>query len=171
MLRSRHITFDDLPNDVVWLILREVIRFRYERIGTSFAIETSQFRYDRECTYYIARVIASGKTVPQDPSLQVYLRSRLFCAKTWIVLMGTFDDLPNDIVWLILRDVIRYEYEHQRGAFMIETGICRYEKRYWNCTLSNMIRNVAYLNKRCLRIVRSKCTFQERTFALKHGSF
>lgn len=71
--------------------------------------------------------------------------------------MGKFNDLPQDVKWLILRRVLTMSMG--RHAYMWEEGYNTLPKNVadntWNTGTET--RKLALINKACLKVVKSKC--------------
>lgn len=72
--------------------------------------------------------------------------------------MGSFQDLPNDIKWLIMRLVIIGDRDYKE-IFMWERGYNAFPShKYWDCNhVVCNTRTMSLINKTTLRIVQSKC--------------
>lgn len=75
--------------------------------------------------------------------------------------MGTFNDLPNDIKWLILRRVIIEGEFMIRHAYLWEQGFNSLPMNFADDTSNTgaETKKLALINKACLKVVKSKCYF------------
>lgn len=84
--------------------------------------------------------------------------------------MGSFKDLPKDVVWLIIRQVIVNDYcktfpgldsrYFETLPFMTLTGMC-----------AHLTAQLARVSRQCLNVIRSKCHRISVGFIFNKGSF
>ena len=84
--------------------------------------------------------------------------------------MGSFKDLPKDVVWLIIRQVIVNhhhktfpgldDYYFETLPFMTFTGMC-----------AHLTAQLACVSRQCLNVIRSKCHRVCVGFIFNKGSF
>lgn len=82
--------------------------------------------------------------------------------------MGVFNDLPKDIVWLIFRDVVEWEFLKYMDKPSIDW--LKYEDGYpfsniLGSVLATKVKNLAVLNHHSFHVVRRKC------FKYKNGGW
>ena len=86
--------------------------------------------------------------------------------------MTGLSDLPNDVIWLILREVLFISYHCHHGAAMKdwETSAI-FTTRYKDLTMSSFLRKMC-ANYRLRKLLKSKCNWcdEECRFSFIKGS-
>lgn len=92
--------------------------------------------------------------------------------------MGSFNDLPKDVVWLIFRWTIIMQsgamhiktFEEGMGNKCVVVSFC-FSRRYSPSLTSSQICNLACVSRSCLKVVQSKCYRVGNGFLFRKGSF
>jgi hypothetical protein len=72
--------------------------------------------------------------------------------------MACFDDLPIDVVWLILKRYIRSSYANDDGSDRMECGD-HYHRSLYNGRMAIIVIPLSHINKNIRRLLKSKSRF------------
>lgn len=72
--------------------------------------------------------------------------------------MGSFNDLPKDVVWMIFKRVINmYLKQHYRGVLVDDSFIFSFSTHDYGWLMKTQMQTLSLTSRPALTIIRTKC--------------